>query len=248
MMSSNPTPKPSPSIEELSHSISNRPNRRPSETSGEDSDSGSDPDEAMLDKLKMKKKKVEKPMVNRPITPPKAAPVKIVNTKSLTMPPKPQKKTPDTLPETHQQVVNKLNEYQNRLPRLFKPDEKDSWNNGVNRLKEDQARSLLATIKTRVISERKTIVINAMYNKFCDLSEDGMVNLLAMGDMVGFSSFAKDSKVLFEDDLAEIACEMSDNWIPGAKTRLLVGIVSLLDDFKRKKADEALSLTSQNKI
>jgi hypothetical protein len=233
----NVAPEPA-TIEDLSHMISNNNARR----GGIDDDSdNSDVDDSLLEEKKSNSKK----KVLRPVTPPRTAPtpppqIRIVNSKSLSAPPKNQKKTQDATPleETHEQVVRKINEYCLRLPKLFTKDELKSWNNGENQYKEDQARALLRTIKTRIIAHRKTVMVNMMFEKACDASEAGMVNFLNMGEMVGFGSYAKESKILFEDDLAEIACEMSDSWIPGAKIRLLMGLAELVDSFKRKKQEE----------
>lgn len=218
-------------IEELSHIISS--NRKSGDYS-----SDSDIETEDLSKTPKKLKKVV-----RPITPPREPQpqpqVKIVQSKSLNAKPTAQKKTQDSAPleDSHLEVIKKINEYCLRLPKLFEKDELKAWNNGENNYREDAARALLRTLKTRIISRRKTMIANVMYDKMCDFSEKGMVDFLAMEDMVGFSAYAKESRVLFEDDISEIVCEMGDSWVPGPKIRLMMGVVSLVDEFQKRKRE-----------
>lgn len=251
MLLARPTPKAQPppplppSIEDLSHQIGNQ-KKTPVLSMNSDSDSSDNESNiSLLDEAKKHSPRKKKNNTSRPITPPKPSipvppppQIKVVSTKSLTSKPAPPSKTQDVSPlhESHQELITKLNEYQNRLPKLFSNDEKTRWNHGENNLKEDQARALYRALKSRIASQRKTIVINAIYDKFSDLSEEGMVNLLSMGDMVGFSKFAKDNRAYLEDELNEIACEMSDAWLPGPKTRLALGFMNLMEEFKKKKS------------
>lgn len=155
-------------------------------------------------------------------------------------PPKPTKKTnaqakPDTLSETFTSIVSKLNGYQNKLPFLMKEKEQETWNYGDNNCSETYARDLLNKIRTRMKARRKDLIVNMMFDKMCDLSEQGMVQLLQQSNMLGFSSYIKENKPLFQEDLDEIAIEMPDDYVPGPKIRLGMAILSLVEKFKVEK-------------
>lgn len=140
--------------------------------------------------------------------------------------------------ESLETVRSKLNEYQKKMPFLMDEEDQQKWNFGRNNCSDSYARELLQKIRIQLRCMRKEMMVNTMFDSFCDLTEEGMVNLLQDRDMEGFSHFMKDNKATVQLELDELAIEMSDDYIPGAKIRLLMAMGTMIKQYKKINSEK----------
>lgn len=233
------------SLLEISKSISNKSSEK-----DEDLDNFSSDEDLSLSEKNKKKPLVMKSSTPKPkaaaaaalkLPPPEKAVAKATSyttkDKTTTSSKAKEKNSPATMEESLESLIGKLNQYQAKMSYLFTEKEQDTWNNGENSCSENYIRQLISKIRARLRARRKEIIVNHFFDKMCDISEAGMVNFMMQSEMVGFSDYVKDNKAVIQDDLDEIAIEMSDDYVPGPKIRLFMGLMTLADQFKKSKKE-----------
>ena len=93
-------------------------------------------------------------------------------------------------------------------------------------------RLLNAKINSQMNHEAKVRMVHQFYDISCNTTEQILTNYMRMEEKAGLGMFLMERKKdLLEQELAEIAAELPDDYVPGAKTRLLITLISLIQTY-----------------
>lgn len=217
----------SSSLHQDSHNISSNSSKREdrdSDNSDSDSDIPFDKEEKRKPSPARKRAPSPKPATPKPIPPPKKT--------ASVLPPKPPKRTEPNIPD-HYTVIKKLNGYTELMPHLFTEKEISAWNSGDNNFTEERARKLYADVQNRLNSNAKLDMAEMAFYGICDVTDMAINAFDENGEMTGFGSFVKTQKGEFRDEINELSIEMSDSWLPGARTKMVIKVIKMYHLFKR---------------
>jgi len=90
--------------------------------------------------------------------------------------------------------------------------------------------------KLRCISQARNLnfkksMVGKMFNAMCGLVEEG--TKFYMPYMDGFASDVEEHKELFDQDLEELAIDLSDSWVPGPTIRILSGLMVIMNERRK---------------
>lgn len=100
-----------------------------------------------------------------------------------------------------------------------------------------ELKGIYASIKGALLGEAKRAYVLTLFdNVVADGGEFFFLNFLKDSTKLGLSDHLKNNKELFQPELEELAIELSDSYIPGPQARILLKLVSFVQNYNKFKA------------
>lgn len=152
-------------------------------------------------------------------------------------PPPPVAPTPEQPVETLEVILRKIDSYMKHpaFRDLFTNEERNEWDldEALKSYSLKKAQLFISDIRARLKSSFKLAMVDNMFEAMTGGSEAMMVNFMQMKHMMGFGEHCKKNKILFDRELAELAIEMSDDYVPSPKLRLMFKALTLATEYHR---------------